>query len=262
VVRRLSVVMMILGCVGISRAAVQTKEIEYKQGETTLKGTLAWDDSKSNYNAAVVIFPEWWGMTDYPKSRAKQLAELGYIAFAADMYGDAQMTDDPQQAGKWAGAVKGDRALMRARAQAAVDVLKGQPNVNADRMAAIGYCFGGTCALELAMSGANLAHVVSFHGGLDFPDIADVKNIKARVLICNGADDTFVTPEQIGAMASALSGNRVTWRFANYPGAVHAFTNKDADRHGIKGIAYNAEADRKSWEDMTRFFDLPAQNSQ
>src|SRR5262249_51644218 len=140
---RFRVLLLVLACTGIAKGAVQTKDVEYKQGDTALKGTLAWDDSVSSYKGAIVIFPEWWGMTDYPKSRGKQLAELGYIAFAADMYGDAQMTDDPQQAGKWAGAVKGDRSLMRARAQAALDTLKGQPNVNADRIAAIGYCFGG-----------------------------------------------------------------------------------------------------------------------
>src|SRR5207244_245601 len=122
------------------------------------------------------------------------------------------------------------------------------------KLAAIGYCFGGTCSLELAMSGTGLAGIVSFHGGLDFPTLGDAKNIKARVLICNGAADTFIKPEQIGALTNTLSQGNVLWSFINYPNAVHAFTNPDADRHGIKGIGYNAMADRQSWQDMKEFF--------
>jgi dienelactone hydrolase len=248
-------IVAVVSCVPLALAAVQTKDIEYKQGDTTLKGTLAWDDAKADAKSpGILVIPEWWGMTDYPKNRAKQLAELGYVAFAADMYGNGQSTDDPGQAGKWAGAVKGDRNLMRARAQAGLDVLKGQSNVDGSKLAAIGYCFGGTCSLELAMSGADLTGIVSFHGGLDFPNLADAKNIKAKVLICNGAADSFIKPDQIGALTGALSTDNVIWSFINYPNAVHAFTNPDADRHGIKGIAYNAVADRQSWQDMKEFF--------
>ena len=252
---KLPLLVLTLCISAVAQAAVQTKDVEYRQGDTTLKGMLAWDDARGDAKLpAVLVLPEWWGVTEYPKERAKQLAGSGYVAFAADMYGNGQTTDDPGQAGKLAGAVKGDRALMRARAQAGLDVLKGQANVDPAKIAVVGYCFGGTGAIELALSGAPLAGVVSFHGGLDFPDLEDTKSIKCPVLICNGAADSFVPAEQIGAFTGALSKAHVLWSFINYPDAVHSFTNPKADEHHIPGIAYNAAADKQSWQDMKEFF--------
>jgi dienelactone hydrolase len=247
----------LLACATASRAEVQTKEVEYKQGDTRLVGLLAWDDSVAKADAklpGVVVFPEWWGLTDHPKDRAKQLAKLGYVALAADLYGNGMTTADPKEAGNLAGALKKDPAALRARAQAALDALKSQPNVDPGKLAAIGFCFGGTTALELAMSGADLQGVVSFHGGLDFPNLADTKNIKAKVLICNGAADTFVPRDQITAFTDALEAAKVDWVFVNYNSAVHAFTNPKADSFGIKGIAYNEKADKRSWQAMVDFF--------
>src|ERR1051326_2751709 len=164
-----------------ARAAIQTKEIEYKDGATTLKGFLAWDDSVQGKRPGILVVHEWWGLNDYARSRAKQLAGLGYVAFACDMYGNGQTTTDPAEAGKLAGAIRKDNAAFRARAAAGLKLLADQPTVDATKLGAIGYCFGGTTCLQLACSGADLKAVVSFHGGLFKPSAEDAKSIKGRV---------------------------------------------------------------------------------
>ena len=234
---------------------IVTKPIDYQEGSQALKGWLAYDDSSKDLRPGILVFPEWWGLTDYPKHRAEQLAKLGYVAFAADMYGKGVTTDDPNQAGQLAGKVKGDIDLLRARASAALDQLKNAPGVDAKRMAAIGYCFGGTVALELARSGADLAGVVSFHGGLDTPRPDDAKNIKGKILICTGGDDAFIPPHQIAAFEDEMRKGNVDWQVIVYGGAHHAFTNPDVDRHHIPNIGYNAAADHRSWAAMQEFFD-------
>ena len=202
----------------------------------------------------MLIFPEWWGVTDYPKHRAEQLAKLGYVAFAADMYGDGKSTDDPKEAGKWAGGVKGDNDLLR-RAAAALDQLKANPLVDGSKIAAIGYCFGGTVGLELARSGAPLAAVVSFHGDLSTKKPDDAANIKGKVLVCTGGDDAFVPPSQITAFEDEMRNGKVDYQVIVYGGAHHAFTNPDADRHGIDNIKYSESADRRSFAAMKALFD-------
>jgi dienelactone hydrolase len=232
-----------------------TKAIDYRQGGQALQGWLAYDDSVRGSQPGILVFPEWWGLTDYPKHRAEQLAKLGFVAFAADLYGKGIVTDDPNQAGQLSNKVKGDLDLMRARAGAALDQLKNDPRVDPKRIAAIGYCFGGTVALELARSGADLAGVVSFHGGLDTSRPEDAKNIKGKILVCTGGDDAFVPPQQIAAFEDEMRKGNVDWQVNIYSGAHHAFTNPDADKHHIPNIGYNAQADHRSWAAMQGFFD-------
>ncbi len=252
-----SALMLLIGALVAASAqgAIKMEPIKYKVGDVECQGFLAYDTDATGKRPGVLVAPEWWGLTEYPKHRAEQLAALGYVAFAMDTYGDGKTTDDPKQAGKWAGALKGNIDELRARANAALDVLKSQPNVDPDKLAAIGYCFGGTTVLELARSGAPLRGVVSFHGGLGTPHPEDAKNIKGSVLICHGGDDKFESPEEIAAFQQSMRDAKVDWVMNIYGGAVHAFTNPEADKHGIPGIGYNANADKRSWQAMKEFFE-------
>jgi dienelactone hydrolase len=229
--------------------------IDYRQGDTDLQGVLVYDNAVQGPRPGILVFPEWWGLTDYPKNRAEQLAKLGYVAFAADMYGKGVNTDDPSEAQKLDSAISSDLDQLRARAQAAYDILAKDPRVDKDHIAAIGYCFGGTCALELARSGANLVGVVSFHGGLATKRPDDAKNIKGKILVCTGGDDAFIPPSQVEAFEDEMRQAHVDWQVLVFGGAHHAFTNPQADEHHIPNIAYNADADRRSWAAMKSFFD-------
>jgi dienelactone hydrolase len=239
---------LVMALAATASAAVQTKEIEYEADGTKLKGVLAYDDSAKEKRPGVLVFHEWWGLNDYAKMRAKQLAELGYVAFAADMYGPGKVTEHPKEAAKLAQEVRMNQEVWLARAQAALKTLQAQEQVDPDRIGAIGYCFGGTTALVLAASGAPLKAVATFHAGLP-PFTADqAKNIKGRVLINHGADDSFVPKEAIDKFKAALDSAGVKYQFESFPGAVHSFTVKDAEKHEIKGMAYNEAADTKSWQ--------------
>ena len=237
-----------------AQAALHTQTVEYRDGETVLEGYLAYDDVSDAKRPGILVVHEWMGLGPYAMHRADQLAELGYVAFAADIYGKGVRAKDHQEAASLSGYYRGDRHLMRARAQAGLDVLTKDPLVDAKRLAAIGYCFGGTTALELARSGAPLKGVVTFHGGLDTPHPEDAANIKARILVLRGADDPFVTPDQVEAFEKEMRDAIVDYRIVAYPGAVHSFTLPDAGNDPSKGMAYNPEADRKSWEEMKQFF--------
>lgn len=238
----------------IARAELVKKEIDYKQGDATLKGYLVYDDSKTGKRPGIVVVPEWWGLNDYPKHRADMLAELGYVALAADIYGNGESTMDPKRAGELAGRFRSDRELLRARVQAAINTLKEQPQVDPNNLAAIGYCFGGTAVLEAARTGADLKGVVSFHGGLDFPEPVKKGDVKAKVLVLTGGADPNVPPARVHAFEKEMKDAGADIRVISYPGAVHAFTNPEADKYKIKGIGYNKEADQKSWEEMKKFF--------
>ena len=236
-----------------TQAAVHTETVEYKQGDTTLEGFLACDDSISGKRPGVLVVHQWFGLTDYEKRRATMLAQLGYVAFCADIYGKDARPKDVSEAGAQAGKYKTDRALLRARVNAALDVLKKSEFVDSTRVAAIGYCFGGTTVIELARSGADLNGVVSFHGGLDSPTPADGKNIKCKVLALAGADDPFQKPEDLTAFESEMRDNKVDWQIVFYGGAVHAFTQPDPGFVNA-GAKYNEKADKRSWEAMKQFF--------
>jgi dienelactone hydrolase len=245
----------ILGAVPISAIAdIVSQPVDYTQGGDQLEGYLVYDNSIQGPRPGVVIFPEWWGLNDYAKHRAQEIAKLGYVAFAADMYGNGLVTQDQSQAQQLSGKFYNDPDLMRGRAAAALDQLKSNSNVDPKHIAAIGYCFGGSVALELGRSGADLVGIVVFHGGLKTTRPEDAKNIKGKVLVCTGGDDAFIPPEQVAAFEDEMRKGGVDWEVNVYGGAHHAFTNPDADKFNIPNIAYNASADRRSWAALLAFF--------
>ena len=244
----------LLAFLGVARAEVVGKDVEYTQDKTVLQGYLAYDDSLKGKRPGVLVVHEWTGLGPYVKRRCEQLAKQGYVAFGADIYGKGVRPQTPQAAGAEAGKYKNDRALLRARVRAALEVLKNHELTDAKRMAAIGYCFGGTAVLELARSGAEIAGVVSFHGGLSSPTPGDAKNIKAKVLALHGADDPNVPPTEVTAFENEMRQGGVDWQLIAYGGAVHSFTDWDAGNDNSRGAAYNERADRRSWEAMKQFF--------
>ncbi len=250
---RMALALGLLWAAATASASVVTRSVPYQDGETKLNGFLAYDDARSA-GPGVLVVPQWMGLTDYERGRARQLAGLGYVAFCADIYGNGQVAKDTQEAGNLATRFKGDRALFRSRLNAALRALAASPKVDSRRLAAIGYCFGGTGVLELARSGASVLGVVSFHGGLDSPNPADGKNIKAKVLILHGADDPYSSQADTAAMEKEFKGAGVDYQLVFYSGAVHSFTQPMAGNDPSKGAAYNERADRRSWAAMQDFF--------
>ncbi len=236
-------------------SGVQTKTVIYKHGDVECHGYLAWDDSIQGKRPGVLVVHEWWGLNDYARKRAELLAKAGYVAFAADIYGEGKNTEHPQEAGQMANKVRTNVDDWRQRAIEALDVLKSQPQCDPTRLAAIGYCFGGSTALQLAFSGADLKVVVSFHGALPIPSDADAKRNKATILICHGADDSFVPPAAVKSFRAALDKAGVDHEFIAYPGARHGFTVADAGKHNIAGMQYNKAADEDSWKRMLALFE-------
>lgn len=236
-------------------AAIKTQTLEYKVGDTTCKGYLAYDDSTDAKRPGIIIVHEWWGLTDYPKRRAEQLAQLGYVAFCADMFGDGKTTNDPKQALQFVTDLGKTPDVAKARTQTAYDVLKKQPMVDPNRIGAMGYCFGGAQALNMARAGMDLKGVVSFHGSLDTDKPAKKGDVRAKILVCHGAADPMVTSEHVMNFEKEMDAAGVDWQMNVYARAIHAFTNPDADKFKIPGIGYNAEADRRSWKAMQSFWD-------
>ncbi len=244
---------MLLACTLTARAAIRTETVEYKHGDVTLEGHLAYDDATKTTRPAVLISHQWKGLSDYEKKRAVMLAKLGYVVFAVDIYGEGIRPKDAAAASAEAGKYKGNRTLLRARINAGLETLLKQKFVDPKRVVAIGYCFGGTTVIELARSGAEVAGVVSFHGALDSPNPADGKNIKCKVLALHGADDPFVPEKDIAAFENEMREAGVDWQLLKYGGAVHSFTDWNADG-SLKGAKYDKRADERSWEDMKQFF--------
>lgn len=238
----------------LAEATIKTRTVEYKDGDTVLEGYLAYDDAIKGKMPAVLIVHEWTGLGEYVKKRAEQIAGLGYAAFAVDIYGKGIRPDSREEAAKQAGIYRSDRQLMRRRAIDGLKEVKKFSFVDDSRIAAIGYCFGGGVVLELARSGAELKGVVSFHGNLDTPNPEDAKNIKAKVLVCHGADDPYVTQEQVIAFWNQMQKTKVDWEMIIYGNAVHGFTNPEHGNDPSKGAAYNKEVDKRSWEAMKAFF--------
>lgn len=264
--RPIALAVVLFAAAGSAEADLVTKTIEYTHAGTTFVGYLAYDDAVATEKTprpGVVVCPEWWGNEEYVHSRAEQLAREGYVAMAIDMYGEddkgrAKSTDDPAQAEKWAGEVNADPKLMRGRALAGYNTLVAQPFVDRTHMAAIGFCMGGTVALELARAGADLDAVVAFHASrIAARDPADNRKLKDRgttVLICHGQDDTFVSPEEIASFHKQMKDAGVDYEFDSYADAVHSFTNPKADERAMGGVKYNEKAEKRSWKRMLALF--------
>lgn len=237
----------------LAHAKLVTRTVEYTVDKMPMKGYLAYDDAVKEQRPGVLVVPEWWGLNDYAKRRTRELAQMGYVAFAADMYGDGKTTSDPKQAQAWSGALETSRLSLALRAKPALDTLRRQPQTDPERLAAIGFCFGGTTVLQLAYAGAHLRAVVSFHGGLIAPDSDQLRRIRSAMLILNGADDPLVKPEVIDAMRQGLDSVHVDWAMATYGHAQHGFTNPEAGKYHVPGVAYDARAERRSWAAMKAF---------
>ncbi|HEY9899102.1 MAG TPA: dienelactone hydrolase family protein [Pantanalinema sp.] len=242
----------VLAMASPSEAKLVREAVPYREGDQAFEGLLVYDDAVKGKRPAVMVVHEWWGLNDYPKHRAEELAKQGYVAFAADMYGKGVVATTPEEASKLAGALRSDRARMRARARMAWDVLARRPEVDPARMAAMGYCFGGGVALELARSGADMAGVVSFHGSLDTPQ-PEASRIKGKVLVLHGAEDKAVTMQDVLAFQDEMRRGRVNYQINLYGGAVHAFSNPAAGNDPAKGVAYDAQADKRSWAELLLF---------
>ena len=232
-------------------AKIITEAVEYKQGETVLEGFITYDSKKVSKNKkapGVVVVHDWMGVGPYVKMRAEQLAEMGYVAFVADIYGKGQSPKDAKEAYAISSKYKsGDRKLLRDRAIAAYDTLKKSPLVIENKIAASGYCFGGTTVLEMARAGLPLTGVISFHGGLVAGTTNDAKNIKTKLLVLHGAIDPYVLPAEVSQFQKDLDVANVDYQLISYSGAVHSFTHKDAGTDLGKGAAYNEAADKRSF---------------
>lgn len=239
---------------GPSGAAIQSKVINYQDEDIPLTGYLYWDDAIKGPRPGVLVIHEWWGLNDYAKKRARMLAELGYVAFAADMYGSGQVTTKPDQARDWMQEVTADVEGWRARAGLGLAQLKASGMVDPERVAAIGYCFGGATVLQMAYSSAPVKGVVSFHGALPAaPEDAKGK-IGPKILVLHGYADSFVSKEVVANFRAKLEAAGADWEMDTYGGARHGFTNPDAATFGIENLRYNPQADHRSWDRMKRFF--------
>jgi dienelactone hydrolase len=239
------------------KTGIVTTEVDYYSDGTTLKGFIAYDGEIKGKRPGVLIVHEWWGHNDYVRKRAKMIAELGYTALALDMFGDGKQANHPDDAGKFAMEVFNNMDISKAKFEAAMKLLKAQPTTDTEQIAAIGYCFGGGVVLHMARFGLELDAIVSFHGALQTGQPAEQDKVKGRLLVCNGADDPMTTPAQIEAFKKEMSDAGVHYKFINYPGAMHSFTNPIADSVGKKfniPLAYNKEADEKSWAEMQALF--------
>jgi dienelactone hydrolase len=253
-IRHLFILLTLFLLVGNAHAKVITEPIAYTHNGVSLEGYLAYDDAVSGKAPGVLVVHEWWGLNDYARERAEQLAQMGYVAFALDMYGKGKSTEHPDQAAAWMKEINGNMDQWQKRAMAGLDVLKKQPRVDTSRLAAIGYCFGGATVQVLAYGGADLKGVVSFHGSLVPPSADQAGQTKAKILICHGAQDPMNKPEALTTYANAMNASSIDWQLIVYGGTRHSFTNPDADKRGMAALAYNPSADRRSWQHMQFFF--------
>jgi dienelactone hydrolase len=248
---------VLLMSASLAHAAVQTRESPYQSADgTRMVGYLAWDDALQGPRPGVVVVHEWWGLNDYAKRRARDLAALGYSALAIDMYGEGRNTEHPEDAKAFMQAATASAEVSRQRFLAGLDLLSQQPQTDPARLAAIGYCFGGKVVLDMARQGIPLAGVMSFHGALATTTPATQGSVKARVLVAHGEADSFISAENIAAFRQEMQQAGVDYRFLSYPGAKHSFTNPDAGSHAAHGldVAYDKDADQRSWADMQTFF--------
>jgi dienelactone hydrolase len=248
-------VLGLLACAGLASAEVKTKKVEYKFDGITFIGHIYYDDASKEKRPGVLVVHEWWGLDDYAKMRAEMLAKMGYVAFACDMYGDGKVAEHPKEAGEMAGLVRKNQDVWRGRAKAALKELTSFEYTDASRVAAIGYCFGGTTALQLAATGADLKAVVTFHSALPKLKDEEAKAIKAKVQVNHGAEDKFIGADTITAFKKTMETAKVNLDFIDHPGAVHSFTVKGAEDRKLDGMKYDADADEKSWKSMSKLFE-------
>ena len=242
--------------VAVTEAAVKVEPVEYKSGNVTMKGYIAYDDAKQGKRPGVLVVHEWWGLNQYAQTRAKMLGELGYTAMAIDMFGEGKTTTHPADAQKFTEEVGSNMAVAKARFEAALETLKSHKTVDPEKIAAIGYCFGGGVVLEMARQGVDLDGVVSFHGSVSTKTPAKPGQVKAKVFVAHGAADEFMKPEDLVKFEEEMKNAKVDYKIIQYPNAKHSFTNPEADAMGKKAnipIAYDAAADKKSWADMIEF---------
>lgn len=241
----------------IQNSDLVEQEVEYISDSTVLKGFLVYDNKLDGKRPGVLVVHEWWGHNEYARRRARMLAELGYSALAVDMFGDGKQANHPEDAQKFTSAIFNNVKMGENRFLAAYDFLKKQDTVDPEKIAAVGYCFGGAVVLHMARIGTDFKAVASFHGGIQPIVPAEEGKVKAYLLVCNGADDPFVTQEQIDAFKNEMTNAKVQYKFINYEGAVHSFTSPAADSVGKKfnmPLAYNEKADKESWEEMKKVF--------
>ncbi|MHB1142380.1 MAG: dienelactone hydrolase family protein [Sulfuricaulis sp.] len=237
-------------------AAIKGEEVTYRAGDTALKGYIVYDDAAKGKRPGVLVIHEWWGHDNYARERARALARLGYTAFAADMYGNGKTVDHPDQAGAAMAALLGDARTLRTRFDAALSFLKKHKTTDAQRIAAVGYSMGGVIVTQMARDGVDIAGVANFYGMLDTKNPAKPGKVKARILVLNGTDDPLVPPAAVEAFKKEMDAAKADYKFVNYPGAKHCFTNPGSDALAAKfklPFAYNAEADKKSWEELRVF---------
>lgn len=238
------------------QGAVVGEEIKYSNGGVSMTGYLAYDDSIKEKRPGILIVHEWWGHNEYVRKRGAMLAQLGYTALALDMYGDGKTAEHPGEAGKFAAEVRQNLPIATERFKAAMKVLEEHNTVNPEKIAAIGYCFGGGIVLQMARQGLDLDAVVSFHGSLATDAPAGPGDVKARILVCHGAEDKLVPAEQVESFKREMKNAGADYRFISYPNAQHSFTNPEADTYAEKfniPVGYNSDADKKSWQDMQDF---------
>jgi dienelactone hydrolase len=241
---------------GSAHAAIKEEPVTYKAGEATLKGFVVYDDAVKGRRPGIVVVHEWWGITKHTRDEARRFAQQGYTAFVADMFGDAKTADNPKDAGALMKSVMGSSETMQSRFNAARAQLAQHATVDSKRVGAVGYCMGGTVALNMARAGADLAAVVAFHAGLSTNTPAP-KSVKPKILVLNGADDPLVKPDQVEAFKKDMDAAKADYRFINYPGAVHAFTNPEATEKGKQfnmPLAYNAQVDKQAKAEADKFF--------
>ncbi len=246
---------LLLGLAAPAAAEVRTKTIEYNHDGTKLTGYLAWDDAIQGHRPGVLVVHEWWGLNDYARQRARMLAELGYAAFAVDMYGDGKVTEHGNEAGEWMKQITANVEQWQQRALLGLEVLRQQEMVDPEQVAAIGYCFGGATVMQMAYAGAGLKGVASFHGSLPTPTTEQMPNIRAAIAAFHGADDGFVPAERVQQFEEALTMAGADWQLTTFGGTKHSFTNPNAGDFGIDNLEYNARADQRSWAYLQLFFD-------
>ena len=235
-------------------AEIQTKVVHYEHDGEKLTGHLYWDDAQQGKRPGVLVVHEWWGLNEYAKKRARMLAELGYVAFAADMYGDGKVTKTPGQAREWMQEVTADVEGWRERAGEGLKQLVVGGMADEDRLAAVGYCFGGATVLQMAYGNASVQGVVSFHGALPAaPEEAHGK-IDPQILVLHGNADSFIAPEVVTHFRKKLEQSGAVWEMNSYGGVKHGFTNPDAGGFGIPNLVYDERADRRSWRRMQDLF--------